>query len=414
MHIRARLDLSWGGSARALAACVLPHRLARLEARLARPWEDDVPAVTCLSVRTGFDALLTALALPAGSEVLLTALTIPDLPRIVRAHGLVPVPVDIDPDTLAPDLAALRTAHSPRARVLVAAHLFGGVVDLAAARGFAASHGLLFVEDVAQSWNPGRHAGSPASDVRMFSLGPIKTGTALGGAFLLFRDVALRAQVAARLADHPVQSRWSQAQRALKFSGLQLLSVPPLFAMFRAGCRLAGRDHDSVLRDAARSFRGGELLARVRQQPSAPLLATLAWRLDTPSRSVGPRAAVGARLAHAVDAHLPLPGRAMGDPTYWLFPVLAADPEAAIARLRAAGFDATTGASSLAAVAAPPERPQALAPNAAWMAAHLLFVPCYPELPAPAIDRLATALVEEGCRRPLLRPMATQRSGTAA
>ena len=373
-----------------------------------------MPPVTCLSVRTGFDALLTVLALPAGSEVLLTALTIPDLPRIVRAHGLVPVPVDIDPDTLAPDLAALRTAHSPRARVLVAAHLFGGVVDLAAAREFAAAHGLLFVEDVAQSWIPGRHAGSPASDVRMFSLGPIKTGTAMGGAFLLFREGALRARVAAHLAGHPVQSRGSQAQRALKYGAMQLLTMPPLFALFRAACRLAGRDHDPVLRDAARSFRGGELLGRLRQRPSAPVLAMLAWRLDTPSRRVEAQAAVGARLAHAVDAHLPLPGRVMATRTYWLFPVLAVDPEAAIARLRAAGFDATTGASSLGAVAAPPERPQAVAPHAAWIATHLLFVPCYPELPASAIHRLATVLVEEGRRRPLHRPMVSHRPGTAA
>jgi dTDP-4-amino-4,6-dideoxygalactose transaminase len=378
--------------------------------------------VTCLSVRTGFDALLATLALPPGSEVLLTALTIPDLPRIVRAHGLVPVPVDIDPDTLAPDLVALRSAQSPRARVLVAAHLFGGVVDLAAAREFAASHGLLFVEDVAQSWIPGRHLGSTASDVRMFSFGPIKTGTAVGGAVLLVRDAALRARVAAHLAGHPVQSRWSQAQRVLKYGTMPLLAMPALFALFRAACRLAGRDHDPVLRDAARSFRGGDLLARLRQQPSAPLLAMLAWRLDTPGRRVGPRAAVGARLAQAVDARVPLPGRAMTPHTYWLFPVLAADPEAAIARLRAAGFDATTGASSLGAVAPPPERPQALAPNAAWIAAHLLFVPCYPELPDSAIDRLATVLVEEGCHRPLHvplqvplhAPMAPHHSGTAA
>lgn len=414
MHFRARLDLSWGGVGRALGVCLLPHHRARLEARLARPWEDGGSALTCLSVRTGFDALLTVLALPAGSEVLLTALTIPDLPRIVRAHGLVPVPVDIDPDTLAPDLATLRRAHSPRARMLVAAHLFGGVVNFEAARRFAAAHDLLFVEDVAQSWIPGRHVGSPASDVRMFSLGPIKTGTAMGGAFLLFRQEALRARVAAHLATHPVQSRWSQAQRAAKYGAMQLLALPPLFALFRAGCRLAGRDHDPVLREAARSFRGGELLGRLRQRPSPPLLAMLAWRLNTPSRRVEGQAAVGARLAHAVHAHLPLPGRGMATRTYWLFPVLAADPEAAIVQLRAAGFDATTGASSLGAVAAPPERPQAVAPHAAWIARHLLFVPCYPELPASAIHRLGTVLVEEGRRRPLHRPMEAQQPGTAA
>ena len=32
----------------------------------------------------------------------MTAITIPDMVQIVKYHGLVPVPVDLDPDTMAP------------------------------------------------------------------------------------------------------------------------------------------------------------------------------------------------------------------------------------------------------------------------------------------------------------------------
>ncbi|GMF56664.1 unnamed protein product [Phytophthora fragariaefolia] len=59
---------------------------------------------------TGFDLLLQTLKLPAGSEVLCSAITIPDMIYVLRYHGLVPVPVDLDPETLAVDMEALKKA----------------------------------------------------------------------------------------------------------------------------------------------------------------------------------------------------------------------------------------------------------------------------------------------------------------
>ena len=58
----------------------------------------------CLSVRSAWDLLLHVLAWPAGSEVIVSAITHPDMITILRAHGLVPVPVDVDLDTLAPSV----------------------------------------------------------------------------------------------------------------------------------------------------------------------------------------------------------------------------------------------------------------------------------------------------------------------
>jgi len=72
----------------------------------------------CLSVRSGFDALLAALALPAGAEVLTSALTIRDMTRIIEAHGLVPVPVDLDMRRLAVRPEDLARAATPRTRAV--------------------------------------------------------------------------------------------------------------------------------------------------------------------------------------------------------------------------------------------------------------------------------------------------------
>src|SRR5690606_37140318 len=87
-------------------------------ARAEQAWGPSGDALACLSVRTGFDLLLQALQLPPGSEVLLSAITIADMARIIQAHGLVPVPVDLDPETLQVCSARLETLLSPRTRML--------------------------------------------------------------------------------------------------------------------------------------------------------------------------------------------------------------------------------------------------------------------------------------------------------
>lgn len=88
-----------------------------------------------LSVRTAFDLYLKALALPRGSRIVCSALTIPDMVKIFLEHGLVPLPVDLDPNTLAPDPGALesevekasgdRAEGSGTVRAVYVAHVFG-------------------------------------------------------------------------------------------------------------------------------------------------------------------------------------------------------------------------------------------------------------------------------------------------
>lgn len=99
-----------------------------------------------LSVRTAFDLYLKALELPRGSMVVCSALTIPDMVTIFEEHGLVPVPVDMDPDTLAPEPGALESevercgggregdgkggGEQQRVRAIYVAHVFGAQVSV--------------------------------------------------------------------------------------------------------------------------------------------------------------------------------------------------------------------------------------------------------------------------------------------
>lgn len=389
---RARLDLSWSDLAFGAVACFLPGRRERLEARIRRALPGGEEGLITLSVRSGFDLLLEALSLPAGSEVLLSVITVEDMARIVRARGLVPVPVDVDPDTLAPDPAALEAATSDRSRVLVAAHLFGGVSDLGAARAFARERGLVFVEDCAQAYVPGRFLGSEGSDVRMLSFGPIKTDTALGGGILFVRDGELRARMDALHPSRPVQPRRTHLRRVLKYGALQLVVTTPLFGAFRLGCRIAGRDFDEVLRRLSKGFAGPDALRQIRQRPSTPLLAMLARRVGAGGGRVPARTRAGSGLARAMAPHVARPGTGLAEHTHWLFPVLAADPHALMLHLRRHGFDATSGTSSLTVVPTPAERPEVRAPVGGHVVAHMLFVPAFPEMGGGALKRLAAVL----------------------
>ena len=135
MWVRKRLDMSWFDLNYALVRCSVPQRSCRDQ--IEDNWSARDDSLVCLSVRTGFDLLLQALDLPAGSEVLMSALTIDGMVRVVREHGLVPVPVDVEIDTLAPSMDALERAVNSRTRLIVVAHLFGGQVDLSAIREFS-------------------------------------------------------------------------------------------------------------------------------------------------------------------------------------------------------------------------------------------------------------------------------------
>jgi dTDP-4-amino-4,6-dideoxygalactose transaminase len=335
------------------------------------------------------------LSLPPGDEIAFSAVTHPDMVRIAEAHGLRPLPVDLDPETLAPGADALERAITPRTRLLVVAHLFGGRAELAPLVDVARRHGQLVVEDCAQCLRGPQDRGDELADVSLFSFGSIKTATALGGALARVDDRRL-AEVMRTLQDGwPVQPRREYALRVLKFAGLRALAHPRVYWMFSRALAAAGRDLDAVVNDAVRGFPGPELSRRIRRRPSAPQLALLARRLRRfDAERLEARARSGNRLATALPRDLVRPGRAALDPTHWVFPVVASERAALIAALRRAGFDAAAATSSITAVAPPSDRPDLRPEEADRMMAGVVFLPAYPELGDRELARLASTVAE--------------------
>ena len=376
-------------------ACVMPGDVARATAKVEAAWRTARANLACLSVRSGFDALLGALHLPAGSEVLVSAMTIRDMTRIIEAHGLVAVPVDFDMQTLTVSRASLERALSPRTCALLVAHLFGSRMPMREIVEFSNKNNIALIEDCAQAYTGDGWRGDGSSDVCLFSFGPIKTATALGGAVMTFRDAGLRDRVRAAMADWPLQHRVPYFARLLKYALFVLLGYRPFYTLFVNAARLFGADHERVLATAVRGFAGGEFFTRIRRRPALPLLAMLRRRIAQGLQpSVARRCARARQLADLLPA-VERPGALAAWQSHWVFPVVHPRTDALIAYLQARGFDATRGASSMAVVALTNSGMRApKATNVASAFAMLCYLPAHEGMSARDIERLAAAMRE--------------------
>jgi len=167
------------------------------------------PVLSAFTVRTGFDLCLGALGLPAGNEILMSALTIKEMVNIAKHHGLVPIPLDIESGTMAPEIATIEAAITERTRAIVIAHLFGTRMPMGPVIELAKKHGILVIEDCAQGFTGQDYTGHPETDVAMFSFGSIKTMTGAG------RSSAAREKCGAFAEDacHPEDASGSEAER---------------------------------------------------------------------------------------------------------------------------------------------------------------------------------------------------------
>jgi len=385
---RGRLDYGWADLAAGLLYCLTPGSHRRVEARVERVSVGG-EGFACLSVRSGLDLLLAELDLPPGSEVLVSAVTIRDMVRIVEEHGLVPVPVDMDMDRLELDLDSLRSVVSPRAKVLLVAHLFGSRMDLGPVAAVAREHDLLLVEDCAQSYMADGYWGHPESDVTLTSFGPIKSASALGGAIAKVRDPDLRVRLRARQAGYPVQGRWWFTKRVMRFALVRALMYPLPFSLFRRFCLMLGRSHDDVFSQSIRGFGDDRLFWKIRHQPAYPLLALMARRI----RRYGPcdidRRVEVAVWADELMSSVRRPGRQAECHSHWVFPVFVPDPDALAEHLWRHGLDATRGRWSLYVTQEPEGMPRARAVAANESMSRVLYLPVYPAVPRKSIRRLA-------------------------
>jgi len=392
MWARTQLKIGWVDLLTGGMACILPGNRSGLADEVEGYFNGEQNAIATYSVRSGFDLLLQAMDLDQGDEVLFSALNIKGMVTIARRAGAVPVPVDLDVDRMAPSIERLKAAVTPRSKVLVVAHLFGTRLDMQPIVDFAREHGLILVEDCAQAFNGRGYTGHPDADLAMFSFGPLKTATALGGALIVVRDTDLSNRMRDIQHVYPVQKNLAQFKRILQFSALKIITSRWVMGLIFRFFDRRDQDYEDAISDNVRNVAPLGKAKQRRYQPSAGMLALMRRRLNTFNEgSLEARAAMGRKLRDLLNGSVVLPAQGTGYHDYWVFPVLVDDPKAFIKRLRENGFDGADLPRSQAVPA--PDYAEHLTPNiAAQMLADLVVVPCYPGMPDKEIQRQADLL----------------------
>lgn len=103
------------------------------------------------SCTAGLHVGLLALGVGPGDEVIVPALTFAATANVVEHVGARPVMVDVEPDTLCMDPAALERAITPRTKVVTPVHYAGHPADLDPIFALADKHGFAVMEDAAHA-----------------------------------------------------------------------------------------------------------------------------------------------------------------------------------------------------------------------------------------------------------------------
>lgn len=109
-------------------------------------------AISCASGTDALHLALLAAGIEAGDEVITTAFTFIATAEAIRYIGATPVFVDIQPGSFNLDPAQVEAAIGERTRAILPVHLFGQPADMDEILTIAEAHGLMVIEDCAQSF----------------------------------------------------------------------------------------------------------------------------------------------------------------------------------------------------------------------------------------------------------------------
>ena len=171
----------------------------------------------CVAVASGTEALLIALmaiGLKPGDEVITTPFTFAATAEVIVLLGGVPVYADIEPDSCNIDAKLIEAKVTPRTRAIMPVSLYGQVADMDAINAVALRHGLVVIEDAAQSFGAGYRGQGVArkscnlSTIACTSFFPSKPLGCYGDGGALFTSDPAIAQAAREIRVHGQSGRY--------------------------------------------------------------------------------------------------------------------------------------------------------------------------------------------------------------
>ena len=178
----------------------------------------------CVAVASGTEALLIALmaiGLKPGDEVITTPFTFAATAEVIVLLGGVPVYADIEPDSCNIDASLIEAKITPRTRAIMPVSLYGQVADMDAINDIAQRHGLVVIEDAAQSFGAGYRGQGVArkscnlSTIACTSFFPSKPLGCYGDGGALFTSDPVIAQAAREIRVHGQSGRYHHTRVGL-------------------------------------------------------------------------------------------------------------------------------------------------------------------------------------------------------
>ncbi len=133
------------------ASFIMGSEVAELERALTA----HCGAAHCVTCANGTDALvlaLRALGIGPGDEVITSTFSFIATAEAIATLGATPVFVDIEPDTCLIDATLIEEKITKRTRAIIPVSLYGQCPDMAAVNAISKEHGLVVIEDAAQSF----------------------------------------------------------------------------------------------------------------------------------------------------------------------------------------------------------------------------------------------------------------------
>ena len=173
-----------------------------------------------ISCGNGTDALyiaLMALDLKKGDEVLVPSFTFVSTVEAICLLGLVPVFVDIDPDSFLLNHSLIPDSITTKTKAIIPVHLFGQCCDMLAIRNYAKKYKLYIVEDAAQSIgskcvvnkNKKTKSSGTIGDIGITSFYPSKNLGAFGDGGAIFTQNKKLANKIKLIANHGQNKKYN-------------------------------------------------------------------------------------------------------------------------------------------------------------------------------------------------------------
>ena len=177
--------------------------------------------VTCVNSGTAALHLAVMAVVKPGEEVLVQSLTFLASFQAISAGGAVPIPCEVDPETITIDLKYAQRRLSKRTRAIMPVHYASNVGNLDAVYDFANRYNLRIIEDAAHAFGS-VYKGKPVGtfgDIACFSFDGIKNITSGEGGAVVTSDekVAQFVKDARLLGIHRDTEKRYKGQRSWEF-----------------------------------------------------------------------------------------------------------------------------------------------------------------------------------------------------